>query len=264
MRALSSNNEIKKAVKSENTHPNGKGCWVFDRGADNMILKNFFVSETDQCIIRLKRSTKFSYKDQDVKVSLLVQRVKFVSSHKVAKIKKNRPVIRIDNLAAVRVMYRAKGKQYPIWLVISRNTSHGGLCYLLVKSNLTAPTEVTKWAFKGYRLRWKKEEYHRYVKQEYKLKDMQMKTFMGVQSILAVLAVAMCMIYKKKKSLHIELLLDAGYNYQNKHTVSELTNFIYYKISKVVSNLLMPVLMRWKIQNTEPIMDNGQLDLMFN
>src|SRR5665811_439619 len=163
-----------------------------------------------------------------------------------------------------QVMYRAKGKQYPIWLIISRNTSHGGLCYLLVKSNLTTPIEVAKWAFKGYGLRWKIEEYHRHVKQEYKLEDMQMKTFMGVQSILAVLTVAMCMIYKNMKSLHIELLLDAGYNYLNKHTISELTNFIYYKISKVVSNLLMPVRMRWKIQNTEPIMDNGQLDLMFN
>ena len=93
---------------------------------------------------------------------------------------------------------------------------------------------------------------------------MQMKTFMGVQSILAVLTVAMCMIYKKMKSLHKELLLDAGYNYLNKHSVREFTNFIYYKINKVLYNLLMPVRMRWKIQNTEPIMDNGQLDLMFN
>jgi len=154
--------------------------------------------------------------------------------------------------------------QHPVWLVISRNTSHGGLCYLLVKSNLTTPIEVANWAFKGYGLRWKIEEYHRHVKQEYKLEDMQMKTFMGVQSILAVLTVAMCMIYKNMKSLHIELLLDAGYNYLNRHTISELTNFIYYKISKVVSNLLMPVRMRWKIQNTGPIMHNGQLDLMFN
>jgi hypothetical protein len=264
MGALSSNNEIKKAVKSVNAHLDGKGCWVFDRGADNTILKDFFVSETDQCIIRVKKSSKFSYKDQDLKVSQLAKRVKFVTSQKVTKIKKNRPVIRIYELAAVRVMYRVKGKQYPIWLVISRNTSHGGLCYLLVKSNLTTPIEVATWAFKGYGLRWKIEEYHRHVKQEYKLEDMQMKTFMGVQSILAVLTVAMCMIYKNMKSLHIELLLDAGYNYLNKHTLSELTNFIYYKISKVVSNLLMPVRMRWKIQNTEPIMDNGQLDLMFN
>jgi len=263
MGALSSNNEIKKAVKSVNSHLNGKGCWVFDRGADNTILKNFFISETDQCIIRLKRNTKLSHKDQDLKVSQIGQRVKFVSSQKVTKIKKNKPVTESYELAAIRVMYGVKGKQHPVWLVISRNI-YGGLCYLLVKSNLTTPIEVANWAFKGYGLRWKIEEYHRHVKQEYKLEDMQMRTFVGMQSILALLTVAMCMIYKNMKSLHIELLLDTGYNYLNRHTISELTNFLYYKISKVVSILLMPVKMRWKIQNTEPIMQNGQLDIMFN
>jgi hypothetical protein len=76
-----------------------------------------------------------------------VKRVKFVTSQKVTKIKKNRLVIRIYDLAAARVKFRTKGKQYPIWLVIARNTSHGGLCYLLVKSNLTIPIEVAKWAW---------------------------------------------------------------------------------------------------------------------
>jgi hypothetical protein len=46
------------------------------------------VSETDQCIIRLKRNRKLSHKDRDLKVSQLVQRVNFVSSQKVTKIKK--------------------------------------------------------------------------------------------------------------------------------------------------------------------------------
>lgn len=201
MGALSSNNEIKKAVKSVNTHLNGQRCWVFDRGADNTILKNFFVSEIDQCIIRLKRNTKLFHKDQEIKVSQLVQRIKFVSSQKVTKIKKNKPVTKCYDLAAVWVVYKAKGKQPPVWLVISRDTSHGGLCYLLVKSNLTTPIEVANWAFKGYGLRWKIEESHRHVKQEYKLEDMQMRTFTGVQSILAVFTVVMCMIYKNLKSL---------------------------------------------------------------
>lgn len=40
--ALSSNNEIKKAVKSVNSHLNGKGCWVFDRGADYCDPQEFF------------------------------------------------------------------------------------------------------------------------------------------------------------------------------------------------------------------------------
>ncbi|QMU63983.1 MAG: hypothetical protein GKR88_10785 [Flavobacteriaceae bacterium] len=91
-----------------------------------------------------------------------------------------------------------------------------------------------------------------------------MKTFDGVQSMLATLTVAMFMIYKKMKALHFNLLLDAGYNYLNKYTIRELTNFIYYKISKVVSILLMPTRIRWKI-NTNPPKDNsGQTNLLFS
>ena len=62
--------------------------------------------------------------------------------------------------------------------------------------------------------------------------------------MLAILTVTMYIIYKKVKILHLELLLDAGYNYFNKHILRELTNFIYYEISKVVFILLMPVRMR--------------------
>ena len=45
MGALSSNNEIKKAVRAVKEHITDKGCWFFDRGADNGILKDFFISE---------------------------------------------------------------------------------------------------------------------------------------------------------------------------------------------------------------------------
>ncbi len=65
----------------------------------------------------------------------------------------------------------------------------------------------------------------------------------------------MYIIYKKTQSLHFSLLLDAGYNYLNKYTFIELTNFIYYKISKVVSILLMPTKSRWKIQSKPPKID---------
>ena len=70
---------------------------------------------------------------------------------------------------------------------------------------------MAKWVFKSYGLRWK------------------------------------YMIYKKMKALRFSLLLDAGYNYLNNYYLMKLTNFIYYKISKVISILLMSTRMKWKI-----------------
>ncbi len=226
MGALSSNNEIKKAVLTVKEHIEDKGCWVFDRGADNTILKDFFTEQGNQCIIRLKRNSRPTYKREILKVS----QIEYTVWQQVIKIKKDKPVVKTYNLAAVKVGYTtAKRKLIPLWLVISRSKQHGGLCYLLVKSSLCNAIEVAQWAFKGYGLRWKIEEYHRHVKQEYRLEDVQIKTFTGIQSILAVLTVAMYIIYKKIKGIHLELLLDAGYNYLNKHIPRELVNFIYYK-----------------------------------
>ena len=64
MGALSSNNEVKKAVRVVKEHIADKGCWVFDRGADNGILKDFFISECSQTIIRLKKNTQLNHKQQ--------------------------------------------------------------------------------------------------------------------------------------------------------------------------------------------------------
>lgn len=264
MGALSSNNEIKKAVGQVKDHIGKKGCWVFDRGADNTILRDFFIGECFQAIIRLKRNTKVSYKQQEYQVSALVNKIDFSITQSVTKIKKHKPVLKRYQIGAIPITYTIKGRAHKLWLVVSRDEKHGGLCYLLVKSELSTAREVAKWAFTGYGLRWKIEEYHRHVKQQYKLESIQMKTFEGLQSMLAVLTVAMFMIYKKTRSIHFSLLLDTGYNYLNKHTVRELTNFIYYKISKVIAILLMPVKSRWKIQNTEPEKNIGQLNLMLN
>ena len=46
--------------------------------------------------------------------------------------------------------------------------------------------------------------------------------------------------------------------------ITELTNFIYYKVSSIVSILLMPTRSRWKIQSLMPPLDLNQLKLVFD
>ncbi len=45
MAAPGSNKEIKKAVRKVKGQIGDRGCWVFDRGADSEILKDFFIGE---------------------------------------------------------------------------------------------------------------------------------------------------------------------------------------------------------------------------
>jgi len=260
--AKSETNEIKFAVKFIKKFLKTMGIWVLDRGADNAILKDFFVEMVAQFIIRLKKSTKVNYKGEEIRVDKLANKIKFNHSKTVTKIKKNRLVKETYQLAIVDVTYKIRNKEYKLHIMITRN-KNGGLAYFLVKSNKENKKEILDQAFKGYGYRWSIEEYHRHIKQEYNLEDIQMKTFTGIQSILAVLTVAMNIIYNELKSIHIKLLLDSGVNLLNKNTVKELFNFIYYKISKITAVLLNDVNIRHKI-DYKPDLFKNQLSLNFN
>ena len=246
MGALSSNNEIKKATKFVSKILETASMWVLDRGADNGILKEFFINNVEQFVIRLKRPTKVFYKEKEIQVDKLANKVKFSEKKTVVKVKKNKRVLKTYELAVVEVEHLVGRQKYPLYVMITRNEK-GGLAYFLVKSIKDNKYEVLNQAFSGYGLRWSIEEYHRHVKQEYGLEKIQMRTFAGLQSVLAILTVAMNMIYNELKSLHFNLLLDSGINLLNKNSVHELVNFIYYKISKIVSRLLTGTKVMFKI-----------------
>ena len=262
MGAKSETNEIKFAANFIKKFTKSIGMWVLDRGADNGILKDFFVEMVAQFIIRLKKNTIVNYKGEEIRVDKLSNKVRFNYTKTVVKVKKNKLVKETYQLAIVEVIYKIRSKEYKLHIMITRN-KNGGLAYFFVKSDSENKKEIVDQAFKGYGYRWSIEEYHRHVKQEYNLEDIQMKTFIGLQSVLAVLTVAMNIIYNELKSIHIKLLLDSGINLLNKNSVWELFNFIYYKISKITAILLNDVNIRHKV-DYQPDLFKNQLSLNFN
>ena len=118
-----------------------------------------------------------------------------------------------------------------------------------------------KEAFTAYGFRWKIEEYHRHIKSCYNLEDIQIKTFEGLQSMLAILTIAMSVIYSSLSSLHIKLLLQSGIKTLNKEKISELRNFVYYKISAIIKILLAHMTPRAFLPQPEIFQNDGQLRL---
>jgi len=84
----------------------------------------------------------------------------------------------------IKVRYQIKGKMHDLWLVVTKR-ANGGYCWLLTRSPKESIVEVIKEAFTAYGFRWKIEEYHRHIKECYNLEDIQIKTFEGLQSMLA-------------------------------------------------------------------------------
>jgi len=87
-----------------------------------------------------------------------------------------------------------KISRYFLWCVVTKRTN-GGYCWLLTRSPKESIVEVIKEAFTAYCFIWKIEECHRHIKECYNLEDIQIKTFEGLKSMLAILTIAMSIIY---------------------------------------------------------------------
>jgi len=96
------------------------------------------------------------------------------------------------------------------------------------------------------------------------LEDIQIKTFEGLQSMLAILTIAMSVIYSSLSSLHIKLLLQSGVKTLNKEKLVELHNFIYYKISTIIKVLLANMTPRAFLPQPKISQNDGQLSFALN
>src|SRR5665647_2610079 len=152
------------------------------------------------------------------------------------KVKKNKKQKVVYQCGAVKVKYKIKNKVYDLWLVVTKR-KNGGYCWLLTRSPKEGIIDIIKEAFTAYGFRWKIEEYHRHIKSCYNLEDIQIKTFEGLQSMLAILTIAMSVIYSSLSSLHIKLLLQPCVKKVKRKQSSKLRNYLPQRLMPMIAPL---------------------------
>ena len=261
--AKSENKEIIGAIEEVDAIIDKDVTKVFDRGMDRSICRDFIIAGEGNFILRLKKITKLFYNGNETAVNKISRKIPLFMELTATKTGKNKKHKVAFKCGAVKVKYKIKGKEHELWLVVTKR-ENGGYCWLLTRSPKENIVDVIKEAFTAYGFRWKIEEYHRHIKSCYNLEDIQIKTFDGLHSMLAILTIAMGIIYSSLSSLHIKLLLQSGIKTLNKEKLVELRNFIYYKISTIIKTLLANMTPRAFLPNPEVSQDDGQLSLALN
>lgn len=261
--AKSENKEVIEAIEEVNSIIDKDVTHIFDRGMDRPICRDFIVRQDNNFILRLNTKTKLIYKGNELSVNTISKKVPLFMELSATKIQKSKKKLLKYDCGAIKVKYQVNGKMYDLWLVVTKRKS-GGYCWLLTRSPKESIVEVIGEAFKAYGFRWKIEEYHRHIKSCYRLEDIQIKTFEGLQSMLAILTIAMSLIYRSIATLHQKLILYSGIKTMNKEKSYELFNFIYYKISTILKMLLANITPRAFLPVTENSPDIGQLTLALN
>jgi hypothetical protein len=261
--AKSENMEIMEAIREVDLIIDKDVTKIFDRGMDRPICRDFIIKGESNFILRLKKTTKLIYNGNEIPANKISRKIPLFMELTATKTGKNKKHKVAFKCGAVKVKYKIKGKEHELWLVVTKR-ENGGYCWLLTRSPKENIIDVIKEAFTAYGFRWKIEEYHRHIKNCYNLENIQVKTFDGLQSMLAILTIAMGIIYSSLASLHIKLLLQSGIKTLNKEILFELRNFVYYKISTIIKTLLANMTPQAFLPQPKISQDDGQLRLALN
>ena len=147
-----------------------------------------------------------------------------------------------------RVKIRLDGypKKHPTtaeaWLVVARyaskNQDNGGFFYLLCDfpNQDLSEEQIIHKALKMYKLRWKIEEVHRHIKQDYGWEKMQLMSYTGLKNLNQLLLLTMCYLYSIKPYAHILLQSFPNIMMYSNRLWKQVYGFIYYRISKTLAH----------------------------
>ncbi len=153
----------------------------------------------------------------------------------------NRIVERRYRAGATRVRLTPGGKD--LWLIVSKGEGRG-YCYYLCYLAAEDAREAVELAFRGYGHRWKIEEVHRHVKEQYNWEGICLRRYVALKNMNAVFWIAVSFIYTQLEALPVEVFARLNLIYRNR--ISELLGFIYYKLSVAMKMIFSTCTLRLK------------------
>jgi hypothetical protein len=220
-----------------------KGVYVFDRGYDNRHMFAFMKEHGCDYIIRAVGTRGLIVNGVEQNFAKVARSVKY-SANIVSGSKADSFQCGIK-----RVKIRLDGHPlndpdtHDAWLVVARyvpknKKTKDGLFYFLCdfpNQDLSLDMIMHK-VIKMYRLRWKIEELHRHVKQEYGWEKMQLMTYTGLKNMNQLLLLTMCFVYSLKSFIHQLLQSFPHIMIYSNRLWRQIYGFAYYKITRVLSH----------------------------
>lgn len=249
---LSENKEILSGIFTVEDKINKSLTWVIDRGGDRSQILWPLLKKGVNFIIRSTGVRHMLHQGRSLSVKNIGRKTTLKYNFTIQKKGRKRIVTVRYSGGAKRVKYinqdTKKTFHKNLWLVVLKGEGRGYSWYI-VSSNKQSQYEVVSEVLSGYGYRWKIEEYHRHIKTQFNLEDIQLQKFEALQSMISLLTIAMGLIYSQLKSLHLKMLKDSPIRILQKNKICELMGFIYYKIGTVIKILLSSVEARSFIPN---------------
>ena len=237
-----------------------KGIFTGDRYYDDKkLFKEFSDNEAD-FIIRANNNRNLIYQDNNmefIKLAKLVDlNVKYISEDGS---ELEAGALRVE--IPLDPQPRKHPQTVEVWLIVGRyirkprkrkrnkkemeSLEKGGYFYLYVSiRHLNDDRDkVIFKALQGYKLRWKIEEFHRHVKQDFGWERMQLMDYTSLKTMNILLLAALNLIYSLY-SMRFRLYKGFKNIMSDRKRDMEKIVFIYYRITKVVNYIFNS----WKLK----------------
>jgi hypothetical protein len=224
-------NILEDRITEITVHSENKGTFVFDRGYDSRKLLELLSNNGNNYIIRstgirglIVDGLEQNFKSVAKKVNL-TYRYKDTENNNYScgliKVKIRTNPHKVKNPDTIETN-----------LIIVRHNKSGGFFYLFCDFNDDTLTkmQIIEKALRGYRLRWKIEEFHRHVKQEFHWEEMQLMSYIGLKNLNTILMIAIDLVYDAIEYIDELMYLYPEFVGKKKRSYE----YVYYKLSRIV------------------------------
>jgi len=197
---------------------------VLDRGGDRSNIIDCYIANGNQFVIRGQDQRSLRLHQDSSKLTNIEDIAKKTRASHAYKSLRNGEWFDVG----IRRVYYG---ETPLWLVVSRRR-RGGMSWFL--TNIPGNRkEITNTVMEAYGYRWRVEEYHRQIKQDYSLEKICLRNYNAIKNmgVLVALAASFCACLPE----HIVIRLIAAAGLLPRKRLSDIPSYPYYMLTAAVA-----------------------------
>ena len=238
---LSGNSIILEEIERIDRHVQNKQTVVIDRGGDRRVLIERFLHAERPFIIRQTGKRHVEHQGRRKRVDTVGKATKLKWTITVPRWRGGKRLIHQFSCGAVRVNFpfehHAGSWKQPLWLVTVQRSGRGKCCFLSYIDARTAE-EAVRQVMEGYGCRWRIEEVHRQVKQDYRYESVSLRRYTALRNFNTLFWMTMGFLYQQLEDISLKLILEFREPLIYTGHLRDVGKFYLYKLSRVVSDLL--------------------------
>ena len=239
---LSENGLILSDLEHIDQHISKQQTVVIDRGGDRRVLIERFPSSGRPFIIRQTGKRHIEYYGKRRSVATVGKETELKWTIDIVRHRGGKRQTRRFECGAVRVKfpyeYREGSREESLWLVTVKRPGKQR-CYFLSYINAETAEEAVHQVMEGYGCRWKIEEVHRQLKQDYNYESISLRRYLALRNFNTLFWITMGFLYQQLEDISLKLILEFREPLIYTGRLGNMGTFYLYKLSRVVRDCFL-------------------------